>query len=236
MVTMDDMKDALGTTADMTVFRKLRGLDYLTSYSHRGQYYVLRSAAQFDERGLWSHRNVHFSQFGSLLDTAAEIVSRSEKGYFSPELAKELLVPVKDALRLLVERNRLVREALGRLHLYLSSDPATRRQQRLAREAALAMASAAEAASDEPGVEGHEARAAILLFYSLLDEQQRRLFAGLESLRVGRGGDRRIAELLGLDVHTVGRGRKDLANWDLQLDRIRRPGAGRPPLEKKRPK
>ena len=35
--------------------------------------------------------------------------------------------------------------------------------------------------------------AAIALFASLLDERQRRLFAGLESLKCGWGGDRRIA-------------------------------------------
>jgi hypothetical protein len=34
-----------------------------------------------------------------------------------------------------------------------------------------------------------ELKAAILLFYSLLDEQQRRLFAGLESIKLGQGGD-----------------------------------------------
>jgi hypothetical protein len=34
-----------------------------------------------------------------------------------------------------------------------------------------------------------ELKAAIILFYGLLDEQQRRLFAGLESIRLGHGGD-----------------------------------------------
>ncbi len=33
-----------------------------------------------------------------------------------------------------------------------------------------------------------------MLFYSLLDEQQRRLFAGLESIKLGHGGDRILAE------------------------------------------
>ena len=38
-----------------------------------------------------------------------------------------------------------------------------------------------------------ELRAAIVLFASLLDERQRRLYAGLESLKCGWGGDTRIA-------------------------------------------
>jgi len=37
IATMEDLKAALGTTADATVFRKLAGLEYRTSYSHRGR-------------------------------------------------------------------------------------------------------------------------------------------------------------------------------------------------------
>ena len=47
-----------------------------------------------------------------------------------------------------------------------------------------------------------ELQAAIVLFCSLLDERQRRLYAGLEALKLGHGGDRRIADLLGLDPTT----------------------------------
>lgn len=232
---MDELKIALGTGADMTVFRKLREIDTVTSYSHRGRYYALRRTAAFDERGLWSCRGVHFSELGSLLDTAAAWVSRSEQGLFAPELARELYIPVKDTLRTLVEKERVAREAFRGLFLYLATDPEKRRDQRLRREAATAQAEAQGESRlpAEPTPIDDEVRAAILLFYSLLDEQQRRLFAGLESLRMGRGGDRRIATLLGLDPHTVGRGRKALAEWDLHLDRVRRPGAGRPHLEKK---
>jgi len=79
-----------------------------------------------------------------------------------------------------------------------------------------------------------ESKAAILLFMATLDEKQRRQYAGLESLRIGRGGDRRVAQLTGLNAHTIAKGRKELEQQDLDLGRIRRPGAGRRPLEKKR--
>jgi hypothetical protein len=81
-----------------------------------------------------------------------------------------------------------------------------------------------------------EVKAAVLLFYSLLDEQQRRLYAGLESLKLGRGGDRQLADFLGLDPHTVARGRQQLLAQDVAVDRARRAGAGRKRVEKKRPK
>ena len=85
------------------------------------------------------------------------------------------------------------------------------------------------------GVEAtDEAKAAIILFMSTLDEKQRRQYAGLESMLIGRGGDRRLAEMTGLDVHTIAKGRKELEQHDLDLERVRRPGAGRKPVEKKR--
>jgi hypothetical protein len=70
----------------------------------------------------------------------------------------------------------------------------------------------------------------------MLDEKTRRLYAGLEALKTGRGGDARIADLLGLSVATVARGRQELLNRDVETDRVRKAGAGRKPLEKKRRK
>ena len=65
-------------------------------------------------------------------------------------------------------------------------------------------------------------------------ERQRRLYAGLESLKCGWGGE--IAGLLGIDPGTVARGRKQLLAQDIERERVRRPGGGRPPLEKKLPR
>ena len=73
-----------------------------------------------------------------------------------------------------------------------------------------------------------------ILFFSLLDEHQRRLYAGLESQKLGHGGDRKIADLLGLDVHTVARGRRELFGGEVDRERVRRQGGGRQAVEKKR--
>ena len=81
-----------------------------------------------------------------------------------------------------------------------------------------------------------ELKAAIILFFSLLDERQRRLYAGLESLKLGYGGDTRIADLLGLDPGTVAQGRRQLLSRDVEVERVRRKGAGRKPVEKKHPR
>ena len=61
IATIEQLKAALGTSVDMTVFRKLREIPYQTSYSHRGRYYALDELTRFDERGLWTYRDVDFS-------------------------------------------------------------------------------------------------------------------------------------------------------------------------------
>ncbi|MEK6706743.1 MAG: hypothetical protein AABZ06_13245, partial [Bdellovibrionota bacterium] len=79
-----------------------------------------------------------------------------------------------------------------------------------------------------------ELKAAIILFFSVLDEKQRRLYAGLESFKLGRGGDQRIASLFNMDRGTVARGREALLMRDIDVDdMIRKPGAGRKTHEKK---
>ena len=85
-----------------------------------------------------------------------------------------------------------------------------------------------------PDLAADEAKAVVLLFLSTLDERQRRLYAGLEALKLGHGGDHYIAELLGMHSQTVARGRQELVDGDWDPDRLRTPGGGRPSVKKKR--
>jgi hypothetical protein len=218
IATFPELVAALDAAAPRTVFRKLAQLDHRTSYSHRGAYYTLASLARFDAHGLWSHQAVRFSSYGTLLDTAVALVDRSPAGYFADELEEVVQVTVKDALRQLVATGRLQRRSCGARYLYGAADRARWQEQWTARQA-----------------QADELPAAVALFYGLLNEQQRRLYAGLESLERGHGGDQRMAELLGLDVATVARGRRDLLAGAVLRDRVRRAGVGRKPLEKKRP-
>src|SRR5256885_2010674 len=73
------------------------------------------------------------------------------------------------------------------------------------------------------------------LLMSRLDEQQRRWFAALESKKFGHGGDTFVGLVTGLHVDTIRRGREEL-EADLRsrpTERIRLPGAGRPPVKKR---
>lgn len=73
------------------------------------------------------------------------------------------------------------------------------------------------------------------LLCSRLDEQQRRWYVALEANRIGHGGDRLLSQITGLDEKTIRQGRAELATSlvDRPAERVRRPGGGRPTVEKK---
>src|SRR5450755_2880254 len=168
---------------------------------------------------------------GTLLATAETFVNRSPRGCFADELARALHVEVQDALHQLTQQRRITRQLVSGLYLYTAIDRTVQQGQLLTRRNLEAVPTMLDASKLE--VSEEELKAAILLFYSLLDEQQRRLYAGLESLKLGRGGDRRLAGFLDLDPHTVARGRQQLLAQDVEVSRARGAGGGRKPVEKK---
>jgi len=235
IASMQEMKEALGTEADVTVFRKLAELSYLSSYSHRGQYYTIDRIPKYDEWGLWSFRSVWFSNRGTLIKTAEALIEETSKGFFAFELEELLHVDVRKCLLQLIHQQRISREKLFGRYLYCSRSSDRRKEQLRSRRV-----QQTDASIGGPLIEAEimpdELKAAIILFFALLDERQRRLYAGLESLKLGYGGDQRIADLLGLDRGTVAKGREELLAQDMQIDRIRKRGGGRKTTEKKHQK
>ena len=235
IVTMVEMKAAIGTSVDATIFRKLRQLGYLRSYSHRGKYYTFPQMARFNEQGLWTCRDVHFSKQGSLLNTIEHLVDHSEAGYFEYELESLLHVVIRVAVLKLLREHRIYRQKMFGRYLYCSSRMNKRKRQCNERQKKQAIANSTLAPLSSE-VLFQEGKTLVELFVSLLDEKQRRIYAGLESIKLGHGGDKKIAQLFGLDMHTVAKGRKELWSGNIETDRVRRAGGGRKLLEKKRRK
>ncbi len=77
-----------------------------------------------------------------------------------------------------------------------------------------------------------ELHSQINFLISTLDERQRRLYAGLESKRIGHGGDQRLAIVTGMSVNTIAKGRRELELAE-QNDHVRAPGGGRLRVKKK---
>ena len=68
-----------------------------------------------------------------------------------------------------------------------------------------------------------------------LGERERRWVTALEAMRLGYGGTRLVAQITGLDEKTIRRGRREVLRGlaECPPSRVRRRGAGRPPVEKK---
>ena len=234
IATLSEIGEAMGSASQRTVFRNLNRLEYLSSYSHRGKFYTLKSIAKFSREGLWSLRSAWFSRFGTLLETVVAWVRRSEAGYDAAELTGALHVESKHALTRMVRQGRIQRDVVGGRYVYFAADDATAHQQRQRRDAHGTASRTTALIVSNPDLAIDEAKATLLLFFSMLNEKQRRLYAGLESLKLGHGGDAHIAGLFGIDPHTVARGRQELETGHLEGQTIRAKGGGRLSQEKKR--
>jgi hypothetical protein len=230
VMTMDVILEVLGKPTRMTAFRKLAALGYRASYSHGGRYYTLDEIANFDAHGLWRFDDARFSMHGCLLDTVEHLVNTSSEGCYARELHALVEVGVHNALAKLYQGGRLNREQLGGEFLYISAvigqGQLRRREQRLI-----------QAAAPSPQPDPAFGQVTAEQFHTLLkalNEKQRRLYLGFESLKLGHGGDVRIARISGVNVKTIARGRSELESGHLTMDRIRAAGAGRPSVKKNR--
>ena len=70
---------------------------------------------------------------------------------------------------------------------------------------------------------------------AVLDERGRRLWAAAEARAIGYGGESLVSCATGLSRSTIRNGRQELDSGNSDLERIRRPGAGRPGIEQSQP-
>jgi len=208
VLDMKEMKAILGTDVDMTIYRNLKRLCYISSYSHAGKYYSLKRLAKFDLLDLWHYNGIHFSKAGTLKNAVLYLLEKSKEGYLAKELQEILKVNVHNILLLLFRNNQIDREQIGNNFVYFHRDKIStqlkHRKQRVFQPAATYTE-------------------CIALFLKGLNEKQLRLYAGLESIQIGYGGD---------NVKTVARGREELLTKNIDFSRIRNLGAGRPSLKK----
>jgi hypothetical protein len=56
-------------------------------------------------------------------------------------------------------------------------------------------------------------------YYGTLSENDRRRYAGIEAMKLGRGGTTYIAKVLGCSLHTVRKGRSEIAQLGKELEK-----------------
>lgn len=130
---LPDIYALLGTTSRMSVFRRLRELDYLSSFSHVGRYYTLPGVAGFDPQGLWFYEEVGFSRFGNLKQTVIHLVDQSVAGKTHEELEEQLHLRVHNTLLDLVRSGNITRQTFEGIFVYLSMSSDRMQQQLVCR-------------------------------------------------------------------------------------------------------
>ena len=117
-----------------TIFRKLKGTGYLTSYNKNGEMLTFPTTPDFDENGLWEYQGARFSAWKNLGPTIRALVEESHKGLTSNELGCLLdHHNVHHHLLDCVRKGQLVRTWLGSSSVYYSADPRRKREQEEAR-------------------------------------------------------------------------------------------------------
>lgn len=172
-----------------------------------------------------------FSKYDTLSDTVQHFIDNSEKGFSARELDDILRVSTKEALLNSYKKGLLLRKKISGNYYYFSSKALIFQQQVNDREATFKSIASTEILKNDSVSD--KVKAAIILFFSILNEKQKRLYAGLESLKLGYGGDKIISELIGVDVHTVSKGRKEIVSGKIDNERIRCKGGGRHNVKKK---
>ena len=138
VVELDTLYHTLKTRSRMSAFRRLREFDYLSSYTHAGRYYTLVEIPRFDEQGLWHYRDIGFSREGTLKNTVAHLVEIGHAGQTHRELERLVHVRVHNTLLSLVQEQRIERQRIEKMYLYVSSETERAAQQRAARRELLA--------------------------------------------------------------------------------------------------
>jgi len=136
VVDLAALRRALRTPSRTTVFRALRAVGYLTSFSHTGRYYTLTRIPRFDAQGLWWSHDIGFSSHGTLRRTLVQLVEGAPAGHTHDELRAVVRLRVHDTLRLLVQTGAIVRDPRPHASVYLSATPAVAAAQRHTRQQA----------------------------------------------------------------------------------------------------
>lgn len=138
VVELDALYHTLKTRSRMSAFRRLREFDYLSSYTHAGRYYTLAEIPRFDEQGLWLYRDIGFSREGTLKNTVAHLVETGDAGQTHRELERLVRVRVHNTLLSLVQEQRIDRQRIEKMYLYVSIETERAAQQLTARRELLA--------------------------------------------------------------------------------------------------
>lgn len=112
-----------------TIFRKLSLVDYLTSYNKSGAGLTLRNIPNFNESGIWNHRDFFFTKWGTLKKAIPKIIDMSPDGLYARDLQDILMVRINNHLSMCVKEGLIQRNNDFGHPIYFSTNTEIRKLQ-----------------------------------------------------------------------------------------------------------
>ena len=94
----------------------------LSSYSHGGKFYTLKTTPTFNTDGVWHYSEIGFSKHGNLRDTITQFINSSKAGMKHLDLKDRLKIPVYNTLLDLVNSKQITKVCFNGTYLYISND------------------------------------------------------------------------------------------------------------------
>jgi hypothetical protein len=137
VITLPELKEQLQSSL-RTIRRRLKVWGALASFNYNSRFYTLPELPQFDEQGLWFHRDIGFSRHGHLPQTIVALVLQSPGGLTAAQLGQHLRLDPGSFLWQFHQHPSLQREKYQGHYVYFAADPALAARQKAIRSAALA--------------------------------------------------------------------------------------------------
>jgi hypothetical protein len=137
VITLLELKQGLQSSV-RTIRRRLQEWGALASFNHNSRFYTLPELPQFDEHGLWFHRDIGFSSHGHLPQTIVALVLQSPGGLTAAELGQHLRLDPRSFLWQFHQHPSLQREKYQGHYVYFAADPASAARQKAVRTVAVA--------------------------------------------------------------------------------------------------
>lgn len=118
---LDELAQLMNCSA-ITVRRRLKKWNSISSYNKNGRYYTLPEIAKFNDHGLWNYRGIGFSKNGNLIQTIMHLVRISPAGLYGENISDLLHLDSYSILARIMKRSSLRRKKILGKFIYFSSD------------------------------------------------------------------------------------------------------------------
>lgn len=134
VLNMEELQKRFSGRSARSIFRDLKELGTVGSYSHAGKYYTLKSTPRYNKYGLWNYENIGFSKYGTLAATIEHWVNESKAGYTYKELKAYFSLRLENVLLELTKKCKIYRDKYEGEYVYYCADKKEAAIQRKHRE------------------------------------------------------------------------------------------------------